>query len=951
MEFLEYKLEYLVKPKKISVLNWQLNFNEIDFRTDSDLPLISNSDSLDRQFKRIFQIATENSVDLIILPELSVPSNRINLFQDFSKKQGIAIIAGSHYYKKDGLNYSRCPIIINGSVYFTEKINPSPLEKSITVKKGLTPGNEISVFYNTPVGNFATFICADYLDHEIRNKVIELNLDFIVVIAFQSDSTQYFNRFNIDCNDSTNGIYFLYCNGIKDKFSDGNSSLFGFIDKLYHEQFLLDNYSDLVPQTKLCNLGKDPTYFIVDIDLEDKKPKLPRNINTKPNIQIIEFGICESFQNDLFIEKISHTDERYREIDLLFVEPKEFNIIKEKIEKQKIIFIVGDPGIGKTYTSVKLLKEYFSLGYHPFWYVGLEKEERAAQSKILSELDLKEKEIIYFEDPFGRTKFESRDILSRVFSNLIDQLRYTDSRIIITSRKDIFNQFLKESVSNEELIDFQEEMNIVNPSYEKEALKEILKKLATDKCDWYKDKDCREIVEKAINLRQLNTPLAIRDLVFSSINVKDPDDLKSITHKRNNEIIKIFAQEIIQADIPTKILLLLVPIFGYRKQPLLTKTFNDVIIVLNKMLGLKMFTSFKQVLREQKGYRIEILGPQSKGIRISHPSYEDAIMELLSNNLEMVYIMETIIKIVFEEDFFICVSSLARRINKYPDITIKMFNVILGRTKLIEHKNLVYIARRILLGYSNTKRIAFIELLNDLIDINSAIEELNSEKDLSNVAINIQFIYNYAISDPNLSLEFVSNKIDWKILHTKIINSNKYSQIIDILGWILNIDRRIFTSFLEDKIGGKIEQNIIQYDSNERKKIIYLFGEVGFRSIKKTMKQTPLINNVRKIRAFKLKEVSALGSIVIDDGAYMAIIEKKNLLAAGILDVEGNFDFESKITIKNKKKIIGYGICNYSSDEINLIKGCHSSLISEICGKFNGVAVLDRNSMIIKNDG
>ena len=58
----------------------------------------------------------------------------------------------------------------------------------------------------------------------------------------------------------------------------------------------------------------------------------------------------------------------------------------------------------------------------------------------------------------------------------------------------------------------------------------------------------------------------------------------------------------------------------------------------------------------------------------------------------------------------------------------------------------------------------------------------------------------------------------------------------------------------------------------------------------------------------------------MDEGAIKAI-GNSSLLPAGILEVGGDFDRGDIIGIKNlEKKIIGWGIANYSSLEISKIK-------------------------------
>lgn len=62
------------------------------------------------------------------------------------------------------------------------------------------------------------------------------------------------------------------------------------------------------------------------------------------------------------------------------------------------MLIVGDAGIGKTYTAVKLLNEYYKKGYKPIWVMGMSKEDRELQSTKIMNYEPNDREIVYFEE-------------------------------------------------------------------------------------------------------------------------------------------------------------------------------------------------------------------------------------------------------------------------------------------------------------------------------------------------------------------------------------------------------------------------------------------------------------------------------------------------------------------------------------------------------------------------
>lgn len=67
------------------------------------------------------------------------------------------------------------------------------------------------------------------------------------------------------------------------------------------------------------------------------------------------------------------------------------------------------------------------------------------------------------------------------------------------------------------------------------------------------------------------------------------------------------------------------------------------------------------------------------------------------------------------------------------------------------------------------------------------------------------------------------------------------------------------------------------------------------------------------------------GSIVVDSGACLALKDRKSLLATGIKSISGEFEAGSVIIIEDESNnIIGKGITNFSSSQIQLVIGKHN---------------------------
>jgi glutamate 5-kinase len=81
-----------------------------------------------------------------------------------------------------------------------------------------------------------------------------------------------------------------------------------------------------------------------------------------------------------------------------------------------------------------------------------------------------------------------------------------------------------------------------------------------------------------------------------------------------------------------------------------------------------------------------------------------------------------------------------------------------------------------------------------------------------------------------------------------------------------------------------------------------------------------------------LKSVNPAGRIVVDAGAAEAVLSHKSLLPVGILSASGPFEAGKPVDIVCGGAVIARGIPDYSSEEINLIKGKRSAAAQKLLG-------------------
>ncbi len=95
------------------------------------------------------------------------------------------------------------------------------------------------------------------------------------------------------------------------------------------------------------------------------------------------------------------------------------------------------------------------------------------------------------------------------------------------------------------------------------------------------------------------------------------------------------------------------------------------------------------------------------------------------------------------------------------------------------------------------------------------------------------------------------------------------------------------------------------------------------------------------------------GKIVIDSGGEQAItVNRKSLLPVGVTGIMGTFRMGSNVAILNEKgSEIARGLTNFSSDELQRIKGLRTNRIPQVLGASNYFEeVVHRDNMVILSD-
>jgi predicted ribosome-associated RNA-binding protein Tma20 len=963
IQTIDFKLS---APEKVRIMLVQLKTDPEDWEEKDGLPFLKDYSQHSNYIDWVISEASRVTANIIIFPELSVPEKVVIPLQHWSEDSASIVIAGSHYFYSKHIGFiSRCPIIVSGRIYYSEKYNPAPIEISPIGGEGLHKGQNLFFFKNTTIGNFAVLICSDYLENTLKKTILRMNPDFLFIVAYQKDSNVYHSRISIDIEEQVPGIYCIYSNMFCSGSGDGRSSVFGMMDKIYLEKLRKANLSDLDPRYKAIELKSDQECLVVECNLSDKRPYAKRTVKTKPNIKVISKSIKQDKSNVQFTQLIAHYDERYSRIDELYVPPREFDQMLSLLESNRLLFIVGDPGIGKTYTAVAFLKHYFNLGYEPIWFTGIERTDRVNQRIILENFHPKPGQAVYFEDPFGRTSFEKRDTIASVFGPLLDHLQNMDARVIVTSRKEIFEQFTMESLTSVDLNKFSEEMNIIKPSYSNEKLQMILDKLAND-ISWYNNIESRELVYDAIYKNQLGTPLAIRDLVFSTASIGSAEILSEHLERRGIEETQLFSIEMEACKLKTKLFLALIFLFGNQKLSTLSDWYNHVGRSLD--LSSEYWSGTAPILselRSQDGYRIEQYGFKISRYRFAHPRYEEAFCQLMERNFIVFDIVVSVLKSVARTNLMTAIKAANAKSKKYPKLAENMLKnlvlLIVTQASLFQISQIGFklVGTTELTGYEG-----FFQLLEKITNLKDIALRINKETDLIAIAYTIRFLNYYCRRlarmgkiEHNWKSEF-GELIDIDRISHLIDDENNFQKIAEILIRLKTLSKACYkyvNRYLSN-IAHKdlliqfytlpVSQRIKLYECTEQDTYVRTL-------LKKNINQEEVKNLRQGVKKWLASNPSPEVGLVIDDGAIEAIKRGRSLLPVGVLKTTGNFDMNQAIGLLDiYENLIGVCIAAYSSNEVALIKGHHSTLIDSILGYSYGSNVaLDRSIVIKENEG
>ena len=909
--------------------------DELDWEEVDDLLMIRNTSKLRNQIVAFTDVAKSNGVDVMIFPECSIPESLVEDLYKFAAANDMYIIAGTHYKKSGPAYTSICPVITPQKVYEIEKINVSPFEDSPYPNKGFKGGRSTAIFRNSRIGTFAVTVCIDFMNDELKGKLGLNDLQLLFVPSFNNTTDNFYERMDINVNDSRMGMYILYANMKAENSADGRSAIFGQMYTDMRNKLVKTGATDERPQNLLYRLKDDQRYVIFSLDMQMRKPTRARNIYSGCNFKIVKEDIAEDKEIYKFLKCIKVIDDKYQRIDSYYVLPDEYDEIRQLLDEKNVVVILGDPGIGKTYTAVHLLHEYYKKGYKPRWFFGLDKDEREIQAQELQKYEPDENEIVYFEDPFGHTKFERREELAQIFKPLLSKVKASGSKMIITSRSAVFEKFKEETLDADSLKAYSKEMGIMKPSYSPEKLKEMATRYMDSLTSWDEKSELRAVVLDAVSRKQLITPLAIYNAININRRLNDKDALeKSIKEVRGDDMTVQFSFEISNMSIPKKVLLYLIFFLNNKHVRYYQKLYEETLYKLRNRLGDFELTHYSTELNDLTGVIIQRIGDECPAFRFSHSLYEEVMAKLFLNDKVCKTIGKEAFSQIYEINNGLGVLVLNLMIVKYPQQALEVYrHVQLVYGTQLKDYQLLRLVKKML--FSTIPE--FVEESKNLLKIEELLDALYTTDNLKDLFYEMvrMLIFRYG--------EAVKKKI--KIEWDRIFTAER----------ILKFNPVVFINCLV--MVGKCESNVVKEIVDKLKQFdiwrIYLLtptehdrvrfnklltGTIHENVYNQLLERVPNIDDLEHgqfkyfniLKEYVFDKQPVKGVITIDKGAYNAMRRGARLFPVGILNVSGVFDYGDLVQIESSGRDAFISIVEASSEFLRDNMGKRTDVIMEL---------------------
>jgi hypothetical protein len=308
-------------------------------------------------------------------------------------------------------------------------------------------------------------------------------------------------------------------------------------------------------------------------------------------------------------------------LDQVFVPPVQYENALQIIENKHVLFLFGDPHMGKTFCAIHVLWNYFrEKSREPYWW-------RSLISISSSESDInaliKEGATIYIEDPFGRTApLDDTDAILRIIRRLILEAENRDVRIVITSRTSVLRSAVADRLSDY-VITLSQEL-ILEKSYDDEALNCITYNYINSyRPRWINTTNIYDSIQRVISV--LRAPHNIQEFLFATRSLSNTESALSQV-VRFQDIVQEYAQVFAKLEEWIVVALIVIAAASDNQVPS-----HSLAALYDRLYPNRSpYKSFDVAVRALRDY-VNTL-PNSQPVP-RHPSIEDAV-EVLSRRTE-----------------------------------------------------------------------------------------------------------------------------------------------------------------------------------------------------------------------------------------------------------------------------------------------------------------------------
>lgn len=147
--------------------------------------------------------------------------------------------------------------------------------------------------------------------------------------------------------------------------------------------------------------------------------------------------LTDIYTNDICIDSDALLSDIEDSVQM-FVKTSAYDHALKCLEKNNVLIVIGNPGVGKTITSKMLILHYASLGYRVRYTT--DGADLSALKKALTQSS-EAKEVILLDDCFGQAYFSMKETQENELLTLIKHIkRYSNKILIMNSRVTIYQE-------------------------------------------------------------------------------------------------------------------------------------------------------------------------------------------------------------------------------------------------------------------------------------------------------------------------------------------------------------------------------------------------------------------------------------------------------------------------------------------------------------------------------